>query len=97
MPQNDQGLHRLQIDQPFFFRNIYVIKPDIPKIENGLFQYIVLESLFSLSWIKGKNYESWWEIRKLIGFEAQENAVMAAFIFVSWWHHYHLVKYAKIK
>ena len=35
-PQNaasDQGLHFLQIVQPIFFRNIYIIEPKIPKIE----------------------------------------------------------------
>ena len=37
----DQGLHCLQIVQPFFFKNIHIISPDIPKIENGLFQYII--------------------------------------------------------
>ena len=38
---SDQGLHCLQIVQPFFYRNIYIIKPDIPVTENELFQYIV--------------------------------------------------------
>ena len=50
-PQNaasDLGLHYLQMVQPFFFQNIYIIWPELPKIENGLFQYIVWESLFSL-------------------------------------------------
>ena len=37
----DQGLHCLQIVQSFFFRNINLIKPDIAKIENGLFHFIV--------------------------------------------------------
>ena len=48
---SDQGLHCLQIAQPFFFRNIHIIQPDIPKIENGLFQYIVWDGLFNLQWI----------------------------------------------
>ena len=51
MPQNaasDQGLHCLKIVQTFFFRNIYIIQPDIPKMDKRLFQNIVWESLFSL-------------------------------------------------
>ena len=51
MQQNmasDQGLHCLQIVQQFFLRNIYIVQPDTPKIENGLFQYIEWEGLFSL-------------------------------------------------
>ena len=35
----------------FFYRNISIIQPDIPKIENGLFQYIVWGSLFSPYWV----------------------------------------------
>ena len=46
------SLHGLQIVQPFSLRNTYIILPDIPRIENGLFQSIVWESLFSLLWIK---------------------------------------------
>ena len=42
----DQGLHCLQIVKPFFFKDIQIIQPDIPKIENGLFQYIVWRRLY---------------------------------------------------
>ena len=44
----DQGLHCLQIVQSFFFRNIFIISPDLPRIENGLFQYSVREFIQSL-------------------------------------------------
>ena len=45
---SDQGLYCLQIVQPFFFRNVYIIWPDTPKIKNGLFQYSVGEFIQSL-------------------------------------------------
>ena len=39
---SDQDLHCLLIVQPFFCRNVYIIKPGIPKIKNE-HQHIVRE------------------------------------------------------
>ena len=45
---SDQGLHCLQIFQPFF------TKPDVPKIEIRISQNIVWKSSFSLQWVNHK-------------------------------------------
>ena len=46
-----QGLHCLQIVWPFSLE-IYIIQPDISKIEIELFQYIEWESLFRIKLVK---------------------------------------------
>ena len=55
MPQNtvsDQGIHCLQIVNHFSLGIFKSHKPDIPKIEISIFQYIVWGSSFSLQWVK---------------------------------------------
>ena len=53
--------HGVWSGSPLFansFLQEYIIQSDITKIENGLFQYIVWESLFSLEWVKQNSPKS---------------------------------------